>query len=43
MKELIFINEITYQQIKNEMCKTNNYFTKEELENIRRKIDVNLT
>lgn len=29
-KEVLFIDEQSYQQFKQEMCKTNNYFTVEE-------------
>lgn len=39
-KVAIFINEKSYQQIKKEMCKKDDYFTVEELENIGKKIGV---
>lgn len=38
-KEGIFIDEETYQQIKKNMCKKEDYFTEKEFE----KIDVKLT
>lgn len=34
LKETIFIDEESYQQIKKDMCKKDDYFTKKELEKI---------
>ena len=33
LKETMFIDEESYQQIKKNMCKKDDYFTKKELEN----------
>lgn len=33
-KEAVFINEETYQQIKKDMCKNDDYFTQKEFEKI---------
>lgn len=42
MKEMMFIKEKIYQRIKKELGKEDDYFTLEELENIRKKIGVKL-
>jgi len=41
--EIIFIKENVYQQIKKEINKQDDYFTRKELTNIYKKIDVILT
>lgn len=38
--ENVVIDEETYQQIKKEMCKTDDYFSVEEWENLVEKISV---
>ena len=42
MKEMMFIKEEIYQRIKKELEKEDDYFTLEDLENIRKKIGVKL-
>ena len=41
-KEIIFINEQSYQQIKKEMCKTSDYFSVSEWKKLIEKIGVKL-
>ena len=36
--KIFFIKEESYQQIKKEMCKSNDYFSKNDLENICKKL-----
>ena len=42
-KEFLFIDEQSYQQFKQEMCKTNDYFTLEEWKILVEKINTFLT
>lgn len=41
-KEVLFIDEQSYQQFKLEMCKTNDYFTVEEWKKLKEKVSVKL-
>lgn len=41
-KEVLFIDEQSYQQFKQEMCKTNDYFTVEEWKKLMEKVSVKL-
>lgn len=42
-KDVLFIDEQSYQQFKKEMCKTNDYFTLEEWKILVEKINTFLT
>lgn len=41
-KDVLFIDEQSYQQFKQEMCKTNDYFTVEEWKKLIEKVSVKL-